>query len=133
MAVAVIVGVPGGNEQLYEQLKLFPEGKLPDGWLIHLACPTEKGRRVVNIVPSQEQFEAFEHEPLAPAAQQGGDPPPEITFFPCLQADPELTPPRCQDPRQNWPGIAAWVSRRQDLDDWLVRSPLVDQKIRGSS
>jgi len=30
MAVAVIVDVPGGNEQLYEQLKLFPEGKLPD-------------------------------------------------------------------------------------------------------
>jgi hypothetical protein len=32
MAVAVIVDVPGGNEQLYEQLKLFPEG-----WLMHLA------------------------------------------------------------------------------------------------
>jgi hypothetical protein len=37
---------------------------------------------VVNIVPSQEQFEAFTHERLAPAAQQIGDPPPEITSFP---------------------------------------------------
>ena len=46
MAVAVIVDVPGGNEQLYEQLKLFPEG-----WLMHLAGPTETGWRVVNIVP----------------------------------------------------------------------------------
>jgi hypothetical protein len=82
MAVAVIVDVPGGNEQLYEQLKLFPEGKLPEGWLMHLAGPTETGWRVVNIVPSQEEFEAFAREQLAPAAQQVGDPPPEITFFP---------------------------------------------------
>ena len=82
MAVAVIVDVPGGNEQLYQQLKLFPEGKLPEGWLMHLAGPTETGWRVVNIVPSQEQFEAFARERLAPAAQQVGDPPPEITFFP---------------------------------------------------
>ncbi len=38
MAVAVIVDIPGGNEQLYEQMiaKLFPEGKLPESWLIHL-------------------------------------------------------------------------------------------------
>jgi hypothetical protein len=82
MAVAVIVDVPGGNEQLYEQLKLFPEGKLPEGWLMHLAGPTETGWRVVNIVPSQEEFEAFAREQLAPAAQQVDDPPPEITFFP---------------------------------------------------
>lgn len=46
MGVAVIVDVPGGNEQLYEQLKLFPEGKLPEGGLMHLAGPTEKGWRV---------------------------------------------------------------------------------------
>ena len=82
MAVAVIVDVPGGNEQLYEQLKLFPEGKLPQGWLMHLAGPTETGWRVVNIVPSQEEFEAFAREQLEPAAQRVGDPPPEITFFP---------------------------------------------------
>ena len=81
MAVAVIVDVPGGNEQLYEQLKLFPEGKLPEGWLMHLAGPTETGWRVVNIVPSREEFEAFAQEQLAPTAQQVGDPPPEITFF----------------------------------------------------
>jgi hypothetical protein len=82
MTVAVIVDVPGGNKQLYEQLRLFPDGKLPEGWLMHLAGPTETGWRVVNIVPSQEQFEAFAREQLTPAAQQVGDPPPEITFFP---------------------------------------------------
>ena len=70
MAVAVIVDVPGGNEQLYEQLKLFPEGKLPQGWLMHLAGPTETGWRVVNIVQLQEEFEAFAREQLAPAASK---------------------------------------------------------------
>jgi hypothetical protein len=72
MAVAVIVDVPGGTEQLYEQLKLFPEDKLPEGWLMHMAGPTETGWRVVNIVPSQEEFEVFAREQLAPAAQQVG-------------------------------------------------------------
>jgi hypothetical protein len=39
---------------------------------------------------------------------------------------------------QNRPDIAARVSRRQDLDDWLARSPLVeivfdDERLRRSS
>jgi hypothetical protein len=49
---------------------------------VHLAGPTENGWRVVNVVPSQEEFEAFAREQLLPAAQQAGDPPPQITFFP---------------------------------------------------
>jgi len=38
MAVAVIVDIPGGNQQVYEQLtaKLFQDGKLPGGWQVHL-------------------------------------------------------------------------------------------------
>ena len=40
MAVAVIVDIPGGNQQVYEQLtaKLFQDGKLPGGWQVHLVC-----------------------------------------------------------------------------------------------
>jgi len=49
---------------------------------VHLAGPTENGWRVVNVVPSQEEFEDFAREQLLPAAQQAGDPPPQITFFP---------------------------------------------------
>jgi hypothetical protein len=84
MAVAVTIDVPGGTEQQYQQItaKIFPDGKLPEGWLVHLAGPTENGWRVVNVVPSQEEFEAFAREQLLPAAQQAGDPPPQITFFP---------------------------------------------------
>ncbi len=84
MAVAVTVDIAGGTPQQYEQVAatLFPDGKLPEGWLVHVAGPTESGWRVVNVVPSQEDFEAFAREQLIPATQAVGDPLPELTFFP---------------------------------------------------
>lgn len=41
MGVAAVVDIPGGHEQIYVQLtaKLFPQGKLPDGWLMRLVGP----------------------------------------------------------------------------------------------
>ena len=84
MAVAVIIDIPGGNQKIYEQLtaKLFPEGKLPEGWLVHLAGPSENGWRLVNVVPSQEQFEVFAREQLIPAVQQAEKVTPQLSFFP---------------------------------------------------
>jgi hypothetical protein len=84
MTVAVIVDIPGGNQQVYEQLtaKLFQEGRLPEGWQIHLAGPVADGWRIINVVPSQEQFEAFAHEKLFPAVQQAENVTPQLTFFP---------------------------------------------------
>jgi hypothetical protein len=84
MAVAVIIDIPGGNQEIYEQLtaKLFPEGKLPEGWLVHLAGPSENGWRLVNVVPSQEQFEVFAREQLIPAVQQAEGVTPQLSFFP---------------------------------------------------
>jgi hypothetical protein len=84
--VAVIVDIPGGPDQQYEQViaTVFPEGKLPEGWLVHVAGPTENGWRIVNVVPSQEQFEAFGRKQLRPALQQAGegDVTSQVTFFP---------------------------------------------------
>ena len=84
MPVAVIVDLPGGTEKGYDQVAgaLFPEGKLPEGWLVHLAGPIENGWRVVNVVPSQEQFETFAREKLLPATKEVGDGPPQVAFFP---------------------------------------------------
>ena len=75
MAVAVIIAFPDGNAQKYEQVtgKLFPEGKLPEGWQVHIAGPSGNGWQVVNVVPSQEQFETFAREQLLPAARRVGD------------------------------------------------------------
>jgi hypothetical protein len=83
--VAVIVDVPRGNAQFYDQIapNLFPEGKLPTGWQVHIAGTTESGWRIVNVGPSQEQFEGFARDRLAPTLQQvGGEVTPELTFFP---------------------------------------------------
>jgi hypothetical protein len=84
MAVAVTIDIAGGNPQLYEKViaEVFPDGKLPEGWQMHVAGPTENGWRVVNVVESQEQFETFARERLLPATQRVGDPAPEVTFFP---------------------------------------------------
>jgi hypothetical protein len=84
MSVAVIMDLPGGTEQGYEQVTatLFPKGELPEGWMVHVAGPTENGWRVVNVVPSQEQFEAFARETLLPATKEVGDGPPQLAFFP---------------------------------------------------
>jgi len=86
MSVAVIVDLPNGNQQRYEQVSavIFPDGKLPEGWELHFAGPIEGGWRVVNVVPSQEAFETFAREKLQPAFEQAGegDIVPELTFFP---------------------------------------------------
>jgi len=84
MAVGVILTVPGGNQQQYEQIAaaIFSDGKLSEGWAIHIAGPTEGGWRVINVVPSREEFEAFAQEKLVPAAEHVDGQAPEITFFP---------------------------------------------------
>ena len=83
MAVAVVIDVPRGNQQFYDQIipTLFPDDKLPEGWVMHVAGPTQTGWRIVNVVPSQEEFEAFARETLAPALQQLEGVTPEMTFF----------------------------------------------------
>ena len=84
MAVAVIIDVPGGNQHFYDQItdSLFQHGKLPDGWQLHLAGPTADGWRIVNVVPSQEHFEAFARDQLLPAVQQAEDVTPQLAYFP---------------------------------------------------
>jgi hypothetical protein len=84
MAVAVTIDIPTGTQEKYENVvaDLYPGGKLPEGWLLHMAGPIEGGWRVVNVVPSQEEFEVFAREQLIPATQGVGDPPPRVTYFP---------------------------------------------------
>lgn len=84
MTFAVVLDVPGGTEQQYDQIaaNVFPEGKLPDGWLLHVAGQIQNGWREVNIVSSREEFEAFSRERVEPATEKVGDPPAQVTFFP---------------------------------------------------
>jgi hypothetical protein len=82
--VAVIIDIRGGNQEIYERLVpgLIVDGKLPDGWTVHIAGPTETGWRIVNVVASQEQFEEFAREKLNPATAKEGEETPKLTFFP---------------------------------------------------
>ena len=84
MAVAVVIDVPHGNQQFYDQVlpTLFPGGTIPEGWVIHIAGPTDTGWRIVNVVPSQEEFEAFAAEKLGPTLRQVEEVTPTMTFFP---------------------------------------------------
>jgi hypothetical protein len=84
MPVVVQVDVAGGTEQQYDEIAaaIFPGGKLPEGWQLHLAGPVPTGWRVINVVPSQEQFESFSRDQLGPAAQRAGDALPQVSSFP---------------------------------------------------
>ena len=72
MAVAVVIDVADGNQQFYDQIvpTLFPDGELPEGWVDARRGPSETGWRIVNVVPSQEGFEAFARESLGPVLQE---------------------------------------------------------------
>jgi hypothetical protein len=61
MAIGVILEVPGGNQQQYDQIMkdLDLKGKLPDGGLCHFAGPMDGGWRVVDVWESKEAFERF--------------------------------------------------------------------------
>ena len=84
MPTAVVIDVPDGNQQFYDQIipTLFPAGTLPEGWVMHVAGPTESGWRIVNVVPSQERFEAFARESLGPVLHELEGVTPEMAFFP---------------------------------------------------
>jgi hypothetical protein len=84
MTVGVVLEVPGGSQEQYEQViaAAFPGDKLPEGWVVHIAGPTPRGWRVINVVPSKDDFEAFARETLAAALSGADDNPPEVTFFP---------------------------------------------------
>jgi len=85
MVVAVTVDIPGGTQEQYEQMmdRAFPGGTHAEGWLVHIAGPTEGGWRVLNVATSQEQFESFARELLRSAAGPAWDAgPPRLKCFP---------------------------------------------------
>ena len=91
MAVAVIIDVPNGNQQFYDQIvpALFSNGRLPEGWQLHIAGPTETGWRIVNVVPSQQEFEEFARAAGPSPATTGGRNT-RFDVLPCLQPDESL-------------------------------------------
>ena len=71
---------PDGSTDLYDRVseKMNVQGDPPAGMIAHTASVTDDGRiLIVDIWESQDAFDRFEEERLAPALREamGGDPP----------------------------------------------------------
>jgi hypothetical protein len=72
MAVVTVAEFEGGDQGFYEQVsgKALPGGQLPDGVQVHIAGPIEGGWRVITVWDSEDQFNRFRDEKLAPILQE---------------------------------------------------------------
>jgi hypothetical protein len=84
MAVVAVIDIPNGNQTFYDEVipLIFPEGKLPEGWQLHIAGPSDTGWRIVNVVPTQEGFETFARERIEPTLEQVEGLTATMAFFP---------------------------------------------------
>jgi hypothetical protein len=88
MAYGIVHHFPGGTQEQYEAsiAMVHPsDGSLPEGQIFHAAGPSPDGWTIVAIHDSQESWERFRDEKLAPVMSAGVDsgfptPPQETTF-----------------------------------------------------
>ena len=86
MAIGMMLNIPGGTKEQYEQLNQAafgnPQGptEAPPGLIIHTAGATADGWRIFDVWESKDAFEQFMNGVLMPAAQELGMPeiPPEV-------------------------------------------------------
>jgi hypothetical protein len=86
MAIGVLLDIPGGTQEQYEQIneKAFGDPKGPsepiDGLIVHTAGATDGGWRIFDVWESREAFESFNNELIMPAVEGMDLPeiPPEI-------------------------------------------------------
>jgi len=65
----------------YQQVAAGLIDPLPEGLIAHVAGPTDEGVRIIDVWESEEAWERFQAERLAPAiAALGGPARPEPTF-----------------------------------------------------
>ena len=83
MAIMVTGELPGGNaeQDARMQRELNLAGNPPAGALARIAGPTDGGWRVVSVWESQESWDAFRRERLAPALQKVGLQVPEFQIW----------------------------------------------------
>ncbi len=74
MAVVVIDHAPGFTAEQWEamQRRFNEPANPPSGIIVQLAGPFEGGWRVISVWQSQEAYEAFRRDRLAPVIQQMG-------------------------------------------------------------
>lgn len=79
MAVTFVLDIPGATGEQYDQVMekiglAGPNPPLPEGGLLHVACPIEGGWRVIDVWESEEAFGRFFAEKLQAALGAVGVP-----------------------------------------------------------
>jgi hypothetical protein len=75
MAIGVLLDIPGGTQEQYEQVNeiAFGDPKGPtepiDGLIIHSAGATTTGWRIFDVWESQDAFDRFMNEIIMPAVE----------------------------------------------------------------
>lgn len=84
MAIFVVSEAPGVNaEQDQAMIKALDiEGPPPSGARIRIAGPSANGWRILSLRDSQEDFERFRDETLAPAREGSGRSMPSFEIWP---------------------------------------------------
>jgi hypothetical protein len=78
--VAFILDFAGGTSAQYDAVieEMQLDRRTPEGALYHAAGPTDSGWRVVDVWESDEAFQRFSSEQIAPIAQAHGLPAPQV-------------------------------------------------------
>jgi len=82
VAVCLIVNIPGGTLDQYDQVRQAIADPLGDGQISHVAGATEDGFCVVDVWESRADFDRFMQERLGEQLGRAGVPQPQITEFP---------------------------------------------------
>ncbi|MBM2812243.1 MAG: hypothetical protein HW416_3002 [Chloroflexi bacterium] len=83
MAIVVTGDLPGGSAEQDTQMQrnLNLAGNPPAGALARIAGPIESGWRVVSVWESQDAWDAFHMQRLAPALEKAGIQAPEFQIW----------------------------------------------------
>ena len=80
MAVCLVITVPGGTREQYEQvMEGLGDPPLGDGQSYHVAGPTDGDWCVVDVWESREHFDRYLEERLGEHLQAAGLAQPEVT------------------------------------------------------
>jgi hypothetical protein len=81
MAVCLVVNIPGGTLEQYDEIRNALAEPLGEGQLSHVAGATQDGFCVVDVWESREHFDRFMEQQLGEQLGRLGVPQPQITEF----------------------------------------------------
>jgi hypothetical protein len=81
MAVCLVISIPGGTIEQYDEVRRAVGVPLGDGQISHTAGATADGFCVVDVWESRADFDRFMQEQLGEQLSRAGVPQPQIVEF----------------------------------------------------